>query len=303
MRLKHIRNTDLNLLLGLAILIEERSVSRAAERFNLSQPAMSRVLQRLRETFYDELLIRTKDGYEPTVKARRLFTELQEILPRLDTMLRDDDFDPSTANDCFTIACTDYATVVLGPRLSERLFNEAPKVSLAITAWHDGAFIDCIQGRLDMVLWVNAAPEPLVHEVIFQEDFVCVVSADHTAAGRALTLNDYLHYPHVIVDVLGGQQTLIENKLANSGLRRVVGLRVPYFAAAVNVVPGTNLIATVPRRIANLYATTGQSQVVDAPLELAPFDYIMAWHPRLSDDPAHRWLRQLIAAAGSDALA
>ncbi|MFC6634203.1 LysR family transcriptional regulator [Microbulbifer taiwanensis] len=298
MRYTHIRQSDLNLLLGLSVLLEERSVSRAAERFHLSQPAMSRMLQRLRETFHDELLVRTKDGYEPTARARKIQTELDQLLPRINTLLRGPVFDPSIADETFRIACTDYATVVMGAQLSERLYGEAPGITLDISAWRDSAFEDCVQGRLDLVLWVDAAPEPLVSEVLFREDFVCVMSAEHALAGRPLTLDDYLRYPHIVVDLLGGQQTLVEDKLVELGAARTVGLRVPYFSAAISAVAHTNLIATVPRRIASCYSANNDLFTIDAPLELAPFDYVMGWHPRSAEDPAHRWLRSLFTNLG-----
>lgn len=297
MRTTHLRTTDLNLLLGLTALIEERSVSRAADRFGLSQPAMSRVLQRLRETFEDELLVRTPHGYEPTMRARRIMAELEDILPRLDLLVRGGAFAPAKAEETFRISCTDYATVVLGPRISTLMFNEAPNVSLNIAAWHDEAFEDCIAGRLDAVLWVNDVPDPLICEKLFTEDFVCVLSADHDLADKGLTLESYLAYPHVTVDVLSGQQTLVEERLKSEGLRRQAGLRVPYFAAAVNAVPQTNLIATVPRRIARLYSVSNAIKIVPAPIELPPFDYVLGWHPRATDDAAHRWMRGIFRQA------
>ncbi len=300
MRLTHIRKSDLNLLLGLSILLEERSVSRAAERFHLSQPAMSRVLQRLRETFEDELLVRTKDGYEVTARARLIQQELEDILPRIEALLRGGQFDPAIAEDTFRLSCTDYATVVLGPALSAHVFREAPGISIEITGWHDQAFEDCIRGRLDLVLWVSEVPGPLVSQPLFEEDFVCVISADHEIADTGLDLETYMSLPHVIVDVLKGRQTLVEDRVAELGLERLPGLRVPYFAAAVNAVPRTNLVATVPRRVAQLYAAGGDIRIMEAPIELPTFAYVMGWHPRSTDDPAHRWLRDAIAAASED---
>lgn len=292
--MKHIRETDLNLLLALFLLVEERSVSRAAERFFLSQPAMSRSLTRLRDAFNDELLVRTSEGYEPTARARQAYAELSEILPRLEALLRGREFNPAEADDHFSIACTDYATSVLGPSLCQTIFNSAPKISLHIKSWHDGAFEDCIKGKLDLVLWVNSAPEPLVSETLFTEDFVCVLSSKHANGSERLTIEDYLAQPHVIVDVLEGKQTLVEEALKALGQERPAGLRIPYFSAALSTIRSTNLIATLPRRLAQLYAASAPYSILESPIELEPFDYIMAWHPRLTHDPAHLWLRDCL---------
>src|SRR5712671_4171274 len=119
MHLTHVRRSELNLLPALAVLLEERSISKAAARHHLSQPAMSRVLQRLRETFGDELLIRTVNGYELTARARRLQDELQSVLPEVDRMLRGDVFNPATAEDIFRVCGSDSASMLMASRLPQ----------------------------------------------------------------------------------------------------------------------------------------------------------------------------------------
>jgi len=112
MSMAHTRTTDLNLLTALEVLLEERHVSRAAEQYNLSQPAMSRTLQRLRETFGDELLVRTATGYELTPRARTIQRELGQILPRINALLHGDRFDPAMCTDVLNLSGTDYAAIV-----------------------------------------------------------------------------------------------------------------------------------------------------------------------------------------------
>src|SRR5215510_711246 len=140
MQLTHIRKSDLNLLPALAALLEERSISKAAARHHLSQPAMSRVLQRLRGTFGDELLVRTAQGYALTTRARRLQDELQVLLPRIDRLLRGDAFDPATAEGRFRLCCPDYLSRLFTPALAERVALRAPRAQLEIVAWSETAF-------------------------------------------------------------------------------------------------------------------------------------------------------------------
>lgn len=295
MRLTHIRAADLNLLLPALVLLEERQVSKAADRYHLSQPAMSRALQRLRDMFGDELLVRTRDGFEPTMRGRHVLQELSEVLPRLDALLRGGRFDPGSAHDEFRIAGTDYAITVLGPCLFRRIFQEAPGVSLDVVSWRDTSFEDLERGRLDLVLWPNEVPDALCSEPLFEDDFVCLVSSDHPTGAGPIALRDYLRAPHVVVSVLEGSQTLVERRLlevANS--RRVVGLRVPYFAGAVAAIAHTPLILTVPRRFAELYRDRPDLRTVEAPRELGRITYLMSWHPRTDSDVASQWLRAVI---------
>ena len=131
MHLTHTRTSDLNLLPALAVLLEERSISKAAARYNLSQPAMSRLLQRLRDTFNDELLIRTTSGYELTARARHLEVELRLLLPKVDRLLRGNGFDPATATDVFRICATSTAATLVLSRLPRRLLRKPPPQATA----------------------------------------------------------------------------------------------------------------------------------------------------------------------------
>ncbi|WP_179506765.1 MULTISPECIES: LysR family transcriptional regulator [unclassified Sphingomonas] len=297
MQLTHVRTSDLNLLLAALVLFEERKISAAAERFHLSQPAMSRLLQRLRETFGDELLVRGASGYELTPRARQLQEELAVLLPRLDRLIAGPRFDPASARETFRVALTDYAALIVAPPLMARLSAASPGIVLDLQAWSDRAFNDLERGRLDLAFWVDDAPAPLVCAPLFDEDFVCVMDADHPAGDAPLTVERYLDFPHVVIGVLGGKQTVIEQRLEALGIHRTIGLRVPFFAAAVLTVPHTPLIATLPRRMARLYASNPAIRLVEPPVALGAFRYIMAWHPRMTGDPAHSWLRQSVEGA------
>ncbi|MFE6286400.1 LysR family transcriptional regulator [Streptomyces sp. NPDC057877] len=292
--MSHLRNADLNLLQALAVLLEERHVTRAAERFHLSQSAMSRVLHRLREMFGDELLVRTSGGYEPTPRGQQIQSELGELLPRLEALLRGDPFDPATATGHFRVLCTDFATSLFGPVLFPRFFHEAPGISLTVAPLGDQPFAEIEQGRADMILSGVVAPRALRWETLFEEEFACLLPHDHPLTGDQLTVDDFIAYPHVVVNVFGVGQAMVERRLDEHGLRRPVGLTVPYFSAAATALPGTELIATLPLRALLPYTDDPAYRIATAPRELPPFLYGIAWHPRVDGDPAHRWLRQVM---------
>jgi DNA-binding transcriptional LysR family regulator len=300
MRYEHIRRADLNLLQTLAVLLEERHVTRAARRCFLSQPAMSRALERLRETFGDELLIRDGRRYERTARGERLLRELESFLPRLESLLKGETFDPANSQDRFQVMMTDHACVVVLPDLVGRVKGGAPKSRLEVVPWNDRRFEDIEAGRLDLVLDVAGAPPKLESEPLFTDVFVCVVASDHPIRARRLTLSQYLKYPHVVVNVLSGEQTPVDRPLRALARKREVGLVMPFFAASVLAVAQSNMILTVPKRLALKLAKGAAVRVIEAPHEVKGFTYEMIWHPRLTSDPVHEWLRDQIRAVAKD---
>lgn len=296
MRITQLRQADLNLLVVFTALAEERSVSRAASRLLLSQPAVSRALQRLRDMFHDDLLVRTFAGYEPTPRGERLMQELTVTLPRLDRLLSGTAFDPMSEDATFRVAVTDNASQVLCPSLCQRLLPFAERVSCQFVALHGATFEDMERGRLDLALNADDGhtPSRFHREVIYRDEFVCVV-AKSSGYSRRLTLRQYLKATHVGVGVLTGQPTIPDQRLAALGKKRRCALEVPFFAAAIRCVRGTDLIATVPRRLAHLEAHDAAIRFVQPPREIYGFEYLMIWHPRLHTDAAHVWMRKLIA--------
>jgi DNA-binding transcriptional LysR family regulator len=292
MHLTHVRKSDLNLLPALAVLLEERSISRAAARHHLSQPAMSRVLQRLRETFGDELLVRTANGYELTARARRLQQDLQSLLPDVDRMLRGERFNPLTAEDTFRVCGPDSASILIASRLPGRLKAMAPGTQLELVAWHDKAFEDVTHGRVDLLLWANQVPSPLLSRELVEDDIICVFCERHPIGQRPLTKEAYLRYPHVLLTLFSPWGSIVDRALAKNNQQRRIGLRVPYFGAAVLAVPGTDLIATLPRRSAEIYAGSAPVRIVPFPFTIAPLRYLIAWHPSTNEEPALVWFRE-----------
>ncbi|UJR86183.1 Hypothetical protein I5071_82650 [Sandaracinus amylolyticus] len=299
MRVTQLRQADLNLLVVFAVLAEERSVSRTAARLFISQPAVSRALQRLRDTFDDDLLVRTPAGYETTPKGQRLAAELSLMLPRLDRLLSGERFDPMREEASFRIGATEQATHVLGPPLCREHLPLESQVSFELVPWHDGLFDALAHGSIDMLFYGDDGhvPDHLSREVLFDTQFVCVVDAKSRHRKR-LTLAQYVAARHIGVGILGGRQTHLEQRLAAIGEHRRFAIRVPYIGAAIRSVVGTDLVATVPERMAREAAKSAAVRVVGAPRELGTMRYLMIWHPRVESDAAHTWLRETMRAVG-----
>src|SRR6202522_329962 len=221
MRLEHLRQADLNLLVVFTIVAEERNITRAASRLLLSQPAVTRALQRLRDTFHDDLLIRTSTGSEPTPTGQRLLQDLATMLPRLDRLMAGGDFHPETEAASFRIAATDHGAYLLVPPLYASVLPKSTKVKFSFVPLHAGQYEALEKGRLDLVLNADhdAATAHLSKEFIFEVDFVCVVSRK-SKFFRAITLKQYLAAEHVGVDIVGGVQSHPDRLLAGIGEKR-----------------------------------------------------------------------------------
>ena len=297
MHITQLRQADLNLLIVFTALAEERNVTRAASRLLLSQPAVSRALQRLRDMFHDDLLIRTANGYEPTPKGQRLLQDLTTMLPRLDRLMAAGDFDPSTEDATFRIAATEHAALLLVPPLCKSVLSKPTKVDFSFAPLHAGQYEALEKGRLDLVL--NADHDTsLSKEVIFEVDSVCVVSRK-SKFQRAISLKQYLAAEHVAVDIIGGVQTHPDRHLAAIGEKRRCPLVVAQHTVAMRVAAATDMIATVPRRMAVLEAPKKATKILEGPAALGSFKYVMIWHERMQSDAAHVWLRSAIRALGS----
>jgi DNA-binding transcriptional LysR family regulator len=296
-----IPGVDLNLLTPLAALLRERHVSRAAESAHMSQPTMSRALAALRRVFDDELLVRSAGGYRLTPRGERLQRDLAAILPQLEGLFSETPYDPLTAAHAFRIAGTDYVLSVIGPPLVRRVLAQSPGSTLHFGGWHESVYQDVERGGLDLAFAGGAAPPPLRSEPLFDDRYVCLMSAGHPlASADALTLREYLDCDHVVVNVLGGRQGAVDTRLEALGHARRANVTVPYHAFAAAAIRGTRLVATLPRRFAGDLAEDPSLALAWAPAEIAPMSFAMAWHPRLDGDPAQRWLRDTIRVAAAD---
>src|SRR6266513_4876630 len=287
----HLRNVDLNLLHPLRALLEERHVTRAAKRCFLSQPAMSRALDRLRETLGDPLLVRTGRVYERTVRGERVLRELESIMRRLETMVQGEEFSPARSEECFRVAMTDHGSTILLPVLLQRIRNAAPDARLEVSAWRTQAYEDVTAGRIDVALSAEAVPPMLECELIFNLDFVCLVGSAQPVRTRRFTLKQYLQLPHALVETLDGQQTMVDRPLAQLGVKRRVAVTLPFFVPAIFAIAHTDLVLTVPLRLAKITGSLAGLRIVEPPRAIKAFPYFMAWHSRLSTEPAHTWFR------------
>ncbi|WP_163795486.1 LysR family transcriptional regulator [Mycolicibacterium sediminis] len=292
----NISRVDLNLLPSLVALLDERQISRAASRVGISQPAMSRALQRLRRVLADELLVRTDNEYRLTPRAHRIRAQLAAVVPQLDAMFADDGFEPGREALDVHVAASDYIATVLAPPLHRRVRDASPTSSLRFRHWHAGVFDQIDAGELDLVFFGGLDPPGLKVSRLFTERFVCVVDRSHPSADAdGLDLDDYLGCRHVAIDIDTGQQPAVDLTLAALGVARRTPLTLPFHAAALAAVAGTDLVVTLPSLLVDTQVDHAATRVLRAPREIETLNYLMAWHPVLDNDARHVWLRETVA--------
>jgi DNA-binding transcriptional LysR family regulator len=279
---------------SVAVLLEERHVSRAAARFHLSTSAMSRSLTRMRELFQDDLLVQTPSGYELTPRARMIRRELDALLPQSSALIQGGEFDPATATDQFTVHCTDYSTQVFGPRLFRRVLQQAPNVSLVVEPLGSHTLDDVDTGRVDIALIGVQTPASLRFQLLYHEEYACVVAATHPVTADRMTMEDLTRYPRIGVIPMRLNPMHTEQQLTVLGVTVRPNLQLPYFTAAISALPGTSCYTVLPRRFAELSRDDPAIRILEAPPEIRPMAFGMIWHPRQNSDPAHTWLRDLI---------
>jgi len=290
---------DLNLLIALGALLEERNLTRAGEKTNMSQPAMSGALARLRRHFDDELLVRDGRQYQLTPLARRLLPDVRDALRQVErTLEARPEFDAATSTRTFSLVMSDYAVTVLVDPLLRRVHEEAPQVGLTVHPLPpDLAESDRGMLQHDLVIGPLGFSFPGESQEIFRDRFVCLVDPGNTRlAGGALSLADFGELPHAVATF--GQREILnhaETALVALGVPRHIQVTVEGWLPLPFVVAGTDLVAVVPERLARRVASTAGVAVCEPPFGTIELLEAVWWHPTRSGDQAVRWLRSITA--------
>jgi DNA-binding transcriptional LysR family regulator len=296
---------DLNLLVALDALLVEESVTGAAKRCGVTQSAMSHSLGKLRVLLGDELLVRTAAGMSPTPRARALAQPLSRALAELRSVVSSGSaFEPRSARRAFTVGTADYGSFVLMPGLMRRLGAQAPSVEILVRPLPSDLTEALEEERIDLAL--SPYPEPraaLAAQKLFDERFVCVLRRNHPALrrrARRLNLETFTSLPHVQIAPRGARGGAVDDWLARHGKTRHVTLRVADFLVAPLVVAETDLLLTVPSRVARVFARSHGLALLEPPGEFPRFSIWQIWHQRRRQEPAHAWLRGMVSQVATD---
>lgn len=301
MRSLKLRNIDLNLLVVLDVLLAEQHVSRAAERLNMSQPAVSRALGRLRETLNDPILIRTASGFTLSSRAVLLRGELDIALRDIERVIEPPNFNPSTDDSLIRLTGLDMEIGLYFPALVKRLRKLAPLMRFEVVRQEHDSFPmlerDDVHFSLSGLAPMSA--EHSLHRKTLQEmKVVCLMADNHALAHCAMTAEQYASTPHGLVSITGRGPGTMEHVLAQHGLQRKVALRLSGFTSVADFLEDSDLIFTLPERLAERIAE-GRRLVIrplPEPLKASSVRFYLYWHERYHNDPRMIWIREQLSA-------
>lgn len=291
---------DLNLLRVLDVLLRERNVSRAAERLALSQPAVSNALSRLRDLLDDPLLVRVGRTMQPTPRALELEAPIRAALRQIEESLGEGSrFEPARSRQRFRIALTDYAEMLLMPRLLARLAEQAPGVRIDVQHLSPRLPAEALEkGEIDLALGrFEALPPRFAGVRWMSETLQLVARRDHPQLRTGLDLETFLRLRHLWVH--GGQtRGMVEQWLGEHGLAREIVYTTPNYLQAAHIAAGGDLVAVLPTRLARYFAGLLPLQLFDLPFALGPFDLQIVSLDLRRRDQALQWLVEQIRRLG-----
>jgi DNA-binding transcriptional LysR family regulator len=297
-------NIELRLLRTFLVLMNERSVSRTAERLGLSQPATSHALSRLRLLFDDPLLLRSRAGMIPTERANEVEKVLRGLFDEYDRLVTPaEPFDPAVSHRTFVITAPEFGERMLVPHLFRRLRAEAPNIRIEVRAPNPERAYEMLEsGEIDLRIAWLPKPGPSLRSIpLFQDKMACIAARDHPTIRGALTLGQFLTLPHARTLTISHATSsrVVDEALARIGKKLERSFLVQNFLTIPSTLAGTDLIATVPLTQAQTFADQYPLQVLEPPLKLPRVRYSAFWHERCQKDAGHRWLRSIVREAGN----
>ena len=296
-----LRQLDLNLLIALDVLIIEASVTKAAEKLNLSQSAMSYSLKKLRTILDDDILIRTSKEMEVTPYARQISDRLRQILVEIQaTLLEKETFNPATSRETFRIATSDYVEATIGVNLVPQLAIQAPNMRIRINHLEKSTVMNALDNneidlainpKLNLKSWQ-------VQENLYQEEFVCVFRGGDSIT--EISLADYLKRSHILVSLQDDFQGEGDRILELQQQSRQVIWSTTHFMTVPFLLANSDCIALLPKRMAQRCAKAMNLKILPPPIPIEGFTVSMVWHQRHTNNLAHQWLRQQIIEAIRD---
>src|ERR1700722_540942 len=317
----HLNEFDLNLLITFDVIMSERSIAGAGERLNLSQSAVSHALGRMRKLIGDELFTRGTGGMRPTPRAQQLAIPVRKALSDIEAAIGSKGFVPEHAARTFVIAASDYSCTLIIPRLVARLAQTAPGIDIYIVPLNGLDVIRQLDERhLDMAIsWFAAVPERFGRAKLLDESYVLIVRKGHPLATGEVTVSRVLGHSHVVVDYIGNSERLTDGFFSERGvLRRVhidrviieapqrleqhgrIAVKVPSFSNAASLIMRTDMVASIPRRLAKAMRDIHDLIVLEPPFDNAPVSVEAVWPRGAGADPAQDWLRKQVELAAAD---
>jgi DNA-binding transcriptional LysR family regulator len=298
------RNLDLNLLTLFLALHDEGTVSGAGRKLGMSQPAVSAGLSRMRESFADQLFVRTGRGMAPTLRAVQMLGPVREAIEIIKKeVLNAAEFTPSTAEEVFTVAMSDVSQMVLLPPILKVLGREAPGTSIrAVTPSRELTERGLEQGDINVAIgyYPDLKGNNFYQQRLFSSGFACLLRREHPIKARKLSTKQFLELGHAVVRAEGRSQEVFDRYLARHGLQLRIVLRTAHFLSIPGIVAQSDLVATVPEAVAMTFSAMSELRIMRPPFDIPRFDMRTHWHRKFHNDPANRWFRGVVASLFND---
>lgn len=293
----NIGELDLNVLIVFHAMLEHQNVTRAGQEIGLSQPAMSAAVAKLRAQLGDPLFVRTGHGMRPTPRALQLAEPVRRILETVRSdILQRPAFDAATARQTFTIITPDIGEMVFIPKILAHVQAHAPGVAIRSVAISSPGAEEALEsGYADLAIgyFPDLAKPGYFQQRLFRNSFVCIVRSGHPRIRRTLTMKDFISEGHALVRP-AGRVHLFERFVEKQNIKREVRVELAHFASLLTVIAGSDLIATVPRDIAHVFAGLADMQIMECPLQPPTFHLQQHWHARMHADAGNIWLRRMV---------
>jgi DNA-binding transcriptional LysR family regulator len=298
---RSLREIDTNLLVALDALLIDQSVTRAARRLHVTQSAMSQTLSRLRDLFDDPLLVRRGNRMELTPLAAELADPLARTLRELERLLQKrHGFDPSRDRRTFVVSTTDYLGIVLFSTVVTEAARIAPGVDFELRAFDMRGFVEALErSEIDLAVSVFSPTPEIDSAPLFREEFRVLARRGHPFVSSRRRITDFVAYPHVLMVTGGSRPAVVDDALRARGHARRVAARVPTFTMGATLVAASDMLMTVPRRMAERLAAAFELEAIPLPFALEDFAVSHAWNPRTRNEPSHVWLRERVRLAAS----
>ena len=317
-----VRVVDLNLFRVFDAVMQQRSVSRAAKALSVTPSAISHSLSRLREAIGDELFVPGVSGMQPTPRAIELASDIRSGLQNFHSALLTKPFVPERAVRTFRIAASDHVAMLVLPRLIQRLAETAPNIDLRIFPLSRLDAVRQLEGdRLDLLIgWLGELPDTVHRSSLYPEQEAMVVRVGHPLTKGKISKRKIFQFPHVVVEMTGTEEHEKDGFLDDEGVYRRVwcerallefedknvslvgraAVCVPYFGAVAPILEMSDLVATLPRRLAVWLAKRNSIVLLKLPYRPITFEMEMVWHDRLEGDPGFRWIREALASSAAE---
>lgn len=287
------RPQELNLLIIFDAIMTEGSISRAADRLAMTQPAVSNAVSRMRIAWKDELFVKAGRNIKPTLKAENMWEQIKKPINELGAVIKPNSFDPSTSTRTFKIAAADIVVQMMMVQLRQVIEKEAPNINIHTIPYTIINMTDVLDSaNVDLVIGAaNTAPGNIRSEHLFQPQYVCAMRPNHPLAKEEMSMHEFANAQHLLVSLSGDVVGFTDEVLAQKGLSRRIAMSVNQFSMVSSMLESSDLICVVPLGAVAKDIVSGRITATRPPVDIPPTSASLFWHIRQDKDPGLIWLR------------